>query len=129
MEFEEETPSASRRRVNRANSEDLVTVGFTPSGVAMELPTEIEKDGKKYLVQFKNIPAVMPAEDIVLQGVLTPKGDTNGDGYLSVSDVVELVNAVMNPSSISDITKYDMDGDGYLTVTDVVLLVNLVMSN
>jgi hypothetical protein len=129
VEFEEETPSASRRRVNRANSEDLVTVGFTPSGVAMELPTEIEKDGKKYLVQFKNIPTVMPAKDIVLQGVLTPKGDTNGDGYLSVSDVVELVNAVMNPSSISDITKYDMDGDGYLTVTDVVLLVNLVMSN
>lgn len=129
VKFEEETPSASRRRVNRASSEESVTVGFTPSGVAIELPTEIEKNGKRYLVQFKNIPTVMPADDIVLQGVLTPKGDIDGDGGLSVTDVLKLVNAVMNPSSISDITKYDMDGDGKLTVTDVVMLVNLVMSN
>ena len=57
------------------------------------------------------------------------KGDLDGDGELSVTDVVLLVNAVMDSTSISDITKYDMDGDGELSVTDVVLLVNLVMNN
>jgi len=57
------------------------------------------------------------------------KGDIDGDGELSVTDVVLLVNAVMDASGISDITKYDMDDDGELSVTDVVILVNLVMSN
>ena len=57
------------------------------------------------------------------------KGDMDGDGELSVTDVVLLVNAVMDSSAISDITKYDMDEDGELSVTDVVMLVNLVMNN
>lgn len=57
------------------------------------------------------------------------EGDMDGDGELSVTDVVLLVNAVMDSSGISDIKKYDMDGDGELSVTDVVILVNTVMSN
>lgn len=56
-------------------------------------------------------------------------GDLDDDGELSVTDVVLLVNAVMDSSSISDISKYDMDEDGELSVTDVVLLVNMVMNN
>lgn len=56
-------------------------------------------------------------------------GDMDGDGELSVTDVVLLVNVVMDPSSVDDITPYDMDDDGELSVTDVVLLVNLVMNN
>ena len=74
----------------------------------------------------------MPANDVVLKVALTlvaEKGDIDGDGELSVTDVVLMVNAVMNSSSIDDITRYDMDGDGELSVTDVVLLVNLVMNN
>lgn len=127
VEIEEEAPAASRRR---ANSEaEHFTVGFTPSGVDIELPAEIEKNGKKYLVEYKNKPEVMPAEDIVLQAVLKVKGDMDGDGNLSVSDVVQFVNAVMDPSSISDIKMFDMDGDGNVTVTDVVLLVNSAMNN
>ena len=66
-------------------------------------------------------------QDNVDLGGLT--GDIDGDGELSVTDVVLMVNAVMNSSSIDDITRYDMDGDGELSVTDVVLLVNLVMNN
>lgn len=56
-------------------------------------------------------------------------GDMDGDGELSVTDVVLLVNVVMDPTSVDDITPYDMDEDGELSVTDVVLLVNLVMNN
>lgn len=56
-------------------------------------------------------------------------GDIDGDGDLSVTDVVMMVNAVMNPSSIGNINKYDMDGDGEVSVTDVVMLVSLVMNN
>lgn len=62
----------------------------------------------------------------VSQGDL--EGDIDGDGELSVTDVVLLVNAVMGTTAVGDITPYDMDGDGELSVTDVVLLVNMVMS-
>lgn len=57
------------------------------------------------------------------------KGDIDGDGELSVTDVVLMVNAVMDSSGISNISKYDMDGDGEITVTDVVMLVSLEMNN
>lgn len=57
------------------------------------------------------------------------KGDIDGDGELSVTDVVIMVNVVMGTSSAESITKYDMDDDGELSVTDVVMLVNLVMNN
>jgi len=130
-EAEEETPAGARTRAPEESSAK-VTVGFTPSGVAPELPTEIEKDGKKYSVTYKETLTTMPANDVVLKVALTlvaEKGDIDGDGELSVTDVVLLVNAVMNSSSIDDITQYDMDGDGDLSVTDVVLLVNLVMNN
>ena len=65
-------------------------------------------------------------ENIDTGGIL---GDIDGDGELSVTDVVMMVSAVMNPSSIDNITKYDMDGDGEASVTDVVMLVSLVMNN
>lgn len=129
---EEETPAAGRSRLKKIKAVDKpVTAGFTPSGVAPELPTEIEKNGKKYAVTYKESLAVMPASDVVLKVALTQieAGDVNGDGELSVTDVVLLVNAVMDSSGISDIKKYDMDGDGELSVTDVVILVNTVMSN
>ena len=124
-----ETPAASRGMKRTISNNERITNGFTPSGVAPELLTEIEKDGKKYLLEYKNKPEVMPAEDVVLQAVIKVKGDIDGDGELSVTDVVQLVNAVMNPSNISDIKKYDMDGDGELSVTDVVFLVNSAMNN
>ena len=126
---EDETPAPSRGMRRAILNNERITAGFTPSGVASEWPTEIEKDGKKYFVEFKNKPAVMPAEDIVLQGVLKLLGDIDGDGELSVTDVVQVVNAVMDPSTINDIKMYDMDGDGELSITDVVLLVNSAMNN
>ena len=89
---------------------------------------EPKKDGYKFS-GWSYIPSKMPAEDVVLQAVIKVKGDIDGDGELSVTDVVQLVNAVMNPSNISDIKKYDMDGDGELSVTDVVFLVNSAMNN
>lgn len=80
---EEETPAASRSRLKKNGTDDApITVGFTPSGVAPELPTEIEKDGKIYAVTYKESLAVMPANDVVLKVVLTPIGDITGINIL-----------------------------------------------
>lgn len=56
-------------------------------------------------------------------------GDIDGDGEYSVTDVVMMVSAVMDPTTIDNLSKYDMDDDGEVTVTDVVMLVSLVMNN
>ena len=127
-----EGPAAGSRRMNNTiSNNEVFTMGFTPSGVALELPTGIEKGGKKFLVEYKDNLAMMPANDVKLKVALTQinPGDIDGDGMFSVTDVVSMVNAVMNPTSISDVIKYDMDNDGDVTVSDVVILVSLVMNN
>lgn len=113
-----------------------------PAGTGDVLAIRLKPIGQvpegSYTVQVKNIK--LGTSDLVnkysgadLQSTFTVipglKGDIDGDGELSVTDVVLLVNAVMDTSSIDNITKYDMDDDGEVTVTDVVLLVNAVMNN
>ncbi len=49
-------------------------------------------------------------------------GDMNGDGKLSVTDVVLLRKAILQNSTAADAPAGDMNGDGSLSVTDVVLL-------
>ncbi len=56
------------------------------------------------------------------------RGDIDGDGELSVTDVVFTSNYIMTPTGVNE-KRYDMDRDGEVTVTDLVLLVNKIMSN
>lgn len=57
------------------------------------------------------------------------KGDTNDDGDINVSDIVEIVNCIMGkPSSKFVAAAADMNGDGEVNVTDIVMVVNIIMS-
>ena len=138
VEYEEEAeekPAEVRSRQEKANIVDeAVTVGFTPSGVAPELPTEIEKNGRKYTVVFKDVPStIMPAKDLVLKVILTPvgtKGDANGDGTVNAADIVEVVNFIMgNQSEKYDEMGADANGDGTVNAADIVTIVNMIMGN
>ena len=130
---EEETPAASRSRLKRTKAiDEPVTAGFTPSGVAPELPTEIEKNGKKYSVTYKESLAVMPASDVVLKVVLTPigEGDANGDGTVNAADIVEVVNYIMgHPSDKFNEGAADANGDGTVNAADIVTIVNIIMGH
>lgn len=56
------------------------------------------------------------------------KGDANGDGDINVSDIVEIVNYIMQKPSARFIERTaDVNGDGEVNVTDIVLLVDLAM--
>lgn len=132
-EDEDTLPAESRRRAPEKKSVE-VTAGFTPSGVAPELPTEIEKSGRKYTVVFKDTPsAVMPAKDLVLKVTLIPvgtKGDANGDGTVNAADIVEVVNFIMgNQSEKYNETGADANGDGTVNAADIVTIVNMIMGN
>ena len=52
--------------------------------------------------------------------------DINGDGMTNVTDVVALVNIIMNRTG-QDSTRGDINGDGIINVTDVVALVNICL--
>ena len=56
-----------------------------------------------------------------------PVGDVNSDGTVDISDVVVLVNKILNDSSdVSDVT--DVNGDGTVDISDVVVLVNMILN-
>ena len=56
-------------------------------------------------------------------------GDANGDGEINVSDIVEIVNCIMEkPSSRFVAAAADLNGDGEVNVTDIVQVVNIIMT-
>lgn len=65
---------------------------------------------------------------IVVTSVI--KGDANGDGEVNVSDIVEIVNYIMNkPSDKFVFAAADLNGDGEVNVTDIVKVVSIIMSS
>ena len=57
------------------------------------------------------------------------EGDSNGDGEVNVSDIVEIVNYIMEkPSERFAFNAADIDGNGEVNVTDIVLLVDIIMA-
>jgi hypothetical protein len=57
-------------------------------------------------------------------------GDANGDGEINVTDIVEIVNAIMNrPSERFVRAAADMNGDGEIDVADIVKVVSIIMSS
>ena len=58
------------------------------------------------------------------------KGDTNDDGDINVSDIVEIVNCIMGKPSAKFVkAAADMNGDGDVNVTDIVMVVNSIMGS
>jgi hypothetical protein len=124
---EEETPAAGRSRLKKTKAVDEpVTAGFTPSGVAPELPTEIEKNGKKYAVTYKETLAVMPASDVVLKVALTRigAGDVNGDGTVDANDITEIVKYILHPWDGFNIGAADANDDGVVNIADIIYILN-----
>ena len=66
---------------------------------------------------------------ITLQDSLIP-GDANGDGIVSISDAVAVVNSILGqPSSNFIKTAADVNNDGYVTISDAVAIVNIILNN
>ena len=71
----------------------------------------------------------MKTDDFVITVNDLAEGDSNGDGELNVSDIVEIVNYIMQkPSGQFVLKTADLNGDGDVNVTDVVVLVDVIMA-
>ena len=68
---------------------------------------------------------------IPLTGVATGDGfagDLNGDGQLTVSDIILLINEIININrDATDNPAADVNADGEVNITDVVRLIDTVM--
>lgn len=57
-------------------------------------------------------------------------GDTNGDGKITVTDAVSIVNHILERTPSVFITKSaDVNDDGVLSITDAVTLINMILQN
>ena len=57
-------------------------------------------------------------------------GDANGDGTVNMTDIVEMVNYILNKPSASFIqAAADVNKDGLVNVTDIVCTVSIIMSS
>lgn len=66
-----------------------------------------------------------------VSSVVNLKGDANGDGSVDISDVVVIVNYILNSGSASGnfvFENADVNNDGYVDISDVVGVVNLILN-
>ena len=71
----------------------------------------------------------MPDDDVtvtVTWKLAVVKGDVNGDGTVDISDVVALVNIILNGSSDYQ-AEADVNNDEGIDISDVVALVNIIL--
>jgi len=80
-------------------------------------PHTMQIDTSKFLL--------VPTKKIAFRECIDP-GDVNGDGKVSVSDVIYLINYLFKggPLPIPELLVGDVNGDGKVTVSDVVYLIN-----
>jgi hypothetical protein len=56
-------------------------------------------------------------------------GDMDGDGSITVSDIVQLINAIINEDAdILGSSIADVNGDGIVNVTDITFIINEVLN-
>lgn len=67
---------------------------------------------------------------ISLPEVVVVKGDANGDGKITITDAVAIVNYILgNQSPGFNIQAADVSGDNDITITDAVAVVNIILNS
>ena len=55
-------------------------------------------------------------------------GDADGDGEVTINDVIMTINASLgNPSASFNAAAADLDGDGEITINDIIMIINLTL--
>ena len=52
-------------------------------------------------------------------------GDVNNDGFVTITDVIALVNIILGKEE--EVAAADLNGDGMVTITDAIALVNIIL--
>ncbi len=111
-----------------AKCDESVTITVTPDSGYM-LDTIEVKDANGNDVPLSDMSFTMPKSDVTITvtwKLAGLKGDVNRDGNVDISDVVALVNIILNSSSDHQ-EEADLNNDGNIDISDVVALVNIIL--
>lgn len=115
----------------RAKCGESVTITVTPdSGYMLDTIEVKDANGNEVELDEDDMSFTMSDSDVTITVTwkyVGVKGDVNGNGTVDISDVVALVNAILNDTPYND--AYDISGDNSVDINDVVALVNLILNN
>lgn len=98
------------------------TMSFIPTSTGGFVTVQARAIDGSGVMQTIEIPVSPVANNII-------PGDANGDGEVNVSDIVEIVNYIMNnPSERFVFAAADVSEDSEVNVTDIVRVVNIIMT-
>ena len=73
--------------------------------------------------------AAMPYYNLRLVVEYAGNGDANGDGSVTITDAVAIVNKILGNESVGfNQTVVDVNGDGEITISDAVGVVNIILN-
>lgn len=109
------------------NSGEILSLHFVNSEDVAFVGTQLTIDN---VVMSSEKSLNMSSQQSLTHTAMNTPGDANGDGAMSVVDVVATVNAVLSGTS-DGVVKVNIDtsGDGELTITDVVGVANVALSS
>ena len=126
-------------RVVAYSTEDAPFIGN--EGVVVNVAVAVEDfvSAGDYAMNLRNVRMVKSGVSEVLGANSTATlsvvrntlmGDVNSDGKYSISDVVMVVNAVLEkPQANFNVAVADMNGDGNITMGDAILVLRLVLTD
>lgn len=106
------------------------TQNETISFCAFQSSTESEK-WLPETVSFESLAMIgTPSEPMTLTISLQKRGDANGDGTVTVTDIAVVVNHILQLQN-TNFSSYgaDANGDGSVTVTDIGVIVDMILGN
>ncbi len=109
------------------------------SGTVVNVPLTISADAVagEYSVKIANINMTSPAAVATKPADVTAKftimdyimGDSNGDGEVALTDVVNMINYVIGLAPDKFVKEAaDVTGDGTVDITDVVKVINIILN-
>lgn len=109
------------------NSDAIVTMKITTSedlesgcyAISLSNVELSDSTGRAYKVEN----SILTIEVTKPGGIIA--GDINGDGNVSVDDVVNIVNYIIGTNDGIDQNLADVDGNGEITINDIVVFINL----
>ena len=112
------------------------------SGAVLTLTLKVKNDMPigDYNISLKNIVLTDPSatrytsDNVTISVSVTApdflRGDANGDGKVTITDAVAVVNYILNTTQGTfNVTAADVDGNGSITITDAVGIVNIILNS
>ena len=102
---------------NRGRSvQQVINGGYIIAGYTQSYAIGGSVDALLIKIECENYPS---CEEEIL-------GDFNNDGLLNVTDIVMLVDIILNNNS--DNPSFDINGDGLVNIVDIIILIDLILN-